>query len=46
MPPDKFEEIRQEAWLRCNNQDYIQNRKNMLVIEDTNTGDIIRPGVL
>lgn len=46
MPPEKLEEIRQEAWLRCNNQDYIKNRKNMLVIEDTNTGDIIMPGVL
>ena len=36
---EKMEDLRQEAWLRCNFQDHIENRKKMQ-IEDQNTGVI------
>ncbi len=39
IPPNKLEELRQQAWEDCNLSDHIKNRKNWQ-INDTNTGDI------
>ena len=42
ISPEKMEYIRQEAWIRCNVSDHIENRKRMMLIEDKNTGVIYR----
>tara|TARA_R110002074_G_scaffold74458_3_gene170620 strand:- start:14 stop:1537 length:1524 start_codon:yes stop_codon:yes gene_type:complete len=39
IPPNKLEELRQQAWEDCNLSDHIKNRKNWQ-INDTNTGEI------